>query len=560
MGRRRNPAIARVVCPNALHQGSRVVAKGKRHLKTGTRQVYECQARGHKKHKFSVVISSNNPEREQQEVVIAAPPPKCREHEVSKVIRAGLYPSKARAEKSGVARRQRYRCFPIDGKPHDFTPPLPRLAVEVGHEHCDLCQGEIGVHRGAQASARKHPTVLHVVVDTLEKVAGGDSYTHASTEAREQLGSYTPRSTRVVPDDDQRVSVAAKSARSHWHISADWVEIYAPVCWEYVVGEMRATELEQARQPDPLRPQVLLIDALPAVSKRGKSSKRQRWHILGAAQTQWTDGAEPSPSGTLLRQLRAVPVENHLAWRLFLDELSPYEPDYVVADLGKAQMKAVRETWPNATIIPSLYHLFKNLNTDLERTKGATYKDANDNKRFQPDILDHLRTLNGNALVGMSFADWKAWWVELSSILSGLGCNPRLVDERFQRISPDLVLLLPHLNRLKKLPLSTGGLEVLLADRVKPLFQRRQHSFANIERTNNLLDLVVCRDRGLFLDRGQVAELIRADNEQAEGWSLPPRQIADRMTRDPKTQQLCPTPSLVDQSLIQALAIKRGYL
>lgn len=160
----------------------------------------------------------------------------------------------------------------------------------------------------------------------------------------------------------------------------------------------------------------------------------------------------------------------------------------------------------------------------------------------------------------MVFADWKAWWAQLSAVLTQLGCNPALVDNRFDRIAPDLRLLLPHLNQHPSLPLTTGGLELLLADRVKPLFQRRQHSFSNIERTNNLLDLVVCRDRGLFLDRGQVAELIRHDNEQAEGWSLPPRQVADRMVLDPTTNSLVPTPSLLDQSLIQAQAIKRGYL
>ena len=124
----------------------------------------------------------------------------------------------------------------------------------------------------------------------------------------------------------------------------------------------------------------------------------------------------------------------------------------------------------------------------------------------------------------------------------------------------DISLLLPHLNALPSLPLSTGGLELLLSDRVKPLFKRREHVFANLERTNLLLDLVVCKDRGLFDDRADVVALIRKDNEKSGGWSLAPRTVNDRMPIDPVTGELLPVSSLSDYSIVQALALKKALI
>jgi len=53
------------------------------------------------------------------------------------------------------------------------------------------------------------------------------------------------------------------------------------------------------------------------------------------------------------------------------------------------------------------------------------------------------------------------------------------------------------------------------------------HAFANIERTNNLLDLVVCRDRGVFARGSDIVARLRKASLKHKGWSAAPREVAD---------------------------------
>ena len=55
----------------------------------------------------------------------------------------------------------------------------------------------------------------------------------------------------------------------------------------------------------------------------------------------------------------------------------------------------------------------------------------------------------------------------------------------------------------------TGDLEALVAEQVQPLLAARRGAFANLERTNRLLDLVVAREHGAFDDLGAVVRLLR---------------------------------------------------
>lgn len=574
---RKSDGVLRVRCPDPLHANSKVTSRGTRKGKSGTRRRYECQPRGYDRHFFSVVVSANEG---LTTAVVASPPPACVEHPDGRVIRAGLYPSKARAEASRTKRRQRYRCYPKEGGKHDFTPPLPRLAVDFGHEHCPTCQELTGVHHGPQVSGRHHQSLLSVVVDTLEKVAQNTPYTRASAEARDRLGKYKPRAAatprnpdqpkrapkrqRIVDDQvvNRRPSVAAKKARAHWHIAADWVEIYSPTCWEHVLTQLREDERKQEREPDPERPTTLLIDAVPASGKKQRGAVRKRWWVLCAAQTEWSQGpGKPHTVGTRLRQLRAMPGEDRLAWQLFLDELDPYKPEFVVCDMGTAQVKAVREVLPDSVIVPSLYHLMANVDRDLLRQSSITQRTTDDAERvFVSEILDHKARLRGETLVTWNMKQWDAWWERLAQILIDLGGDPERILARQERLHDDIKAVLPHLRQHPNIPLSTGGLENKLRTRVKPILEGRAHGFANIERTNMLLDLVVCDDHKFFVDKHAVAELLRADNEKAAGWSLAPRQVADRMTVDPVLNQYHPTASLLDYQLLTTRAMKRAFL
>lgn len=76
------------------------------------------------------------------------------------------------------------------------------------------------------------------------------------------------------------------------------------------------------------------------------------------------------------------------------------------------------------------------------------------------------------------------------------------------------------------MPLSTGGLETLIAMRIDPLLERRRTGFGNIERTNHLLDLVVALEHGAFDNLAEVARQLRDDGARHGGWTVPLRDVA----------------------------------
>lgn len=111
--------------------------------------------------------------------------------------------------------------------------------------------------------------------------------------------------------------------------------------------------------------------------------------------------------------------------------------------------------------------------------------------------------------------------------------------------------------KLSQLPISTGGLEVAIRKRIEPILTHRARSFSNLERTNRLLDLVVCNDHGLFDDMTVPTALLRDDANANDGWSTPLRQIADRqpVTTGPRPSRYS---SLRDQQLLRTIVRSKG--
>lgn len=70
---------------------------------------------------------------------------------------------------------------------------------------------------------------------------------------------------------------------------------------------------------------------------------------------------------------------------------------------------------------------------------------------------------------------------------------------------------LPHLLAKPAVLVSTGRLEKLFDEQVNQLLAMRHAGFGNIERTNNLFDLVVARAHEAFDDLSAVAALLRGD-------------------------------------------------
>jgi len=84
------------------------------------------------------------------------------------------------------------------------------------------------------------------------------------------------------------------------------------------------------------------------------------------------------------------------------------------------------------------------------------------------------------------------------------------------------------------------------------LLSMRRSGFGNIERTNNLFDLVVAREHEAFDDPSAVAALLRGDAGPHGGWTVPLRAVADPRPRGGRYS------SLRDATLLASLATERG--
>ena len=99
---------------------------------------------------------------------------------------------------------------------------------------------------------------------------------------------------------------------------------------------------------------------------------------------------------------------------------------------------------------------------------------------------------------------------------------------------------------------STGGIESLMRNRVGLMLPNRKQQFGNVERTNNLLDLVVIRSEDGFLDINALARFIEAEEIPHGGRTVPMRSVADpRPTRGRYA-------SLRDEATMNAVADERN--
>jgi len=495
-------------------------------------------------------------------------PPACPDHEASKVVRNGTY------GKATPKPRQRYLCTPADGsKSHSFTPPLPRDHVHIGEDHCDHCDELRGIHRGETAVARRHSWSTRIVARGLEQLANGATYADVSRWAIRVTGT---KRTRISPPRkksggrSKQSSERSKESRNAWHIAADWVEAFSPVIWGPIEHELRTSAVAKRAQLDKMkargefidRPQVILVDDVPVRGRELDRNRRVRrnpgYYILVVAELFWPDEEldDPflvvSPPVLKLRLARAMANTNALSWRLLFDELG-YEPDYVVADSGPGISVAVREHFdPKKTkLIPSLWHLAKAVEGALADISGAMTVSTAGRQLIDP--LNHqIRRLSRGSGVLDTKEAWKAWWDELLEILKSHNLPTEEIRKRRKFYEAAFAEVIPDLSHNRNLPVSTGGLESLIARHISPMLALRRTSFANIERTNLLFDLVAARNHHAFDNLGDVAKLLRADSEKHQGWSVPLRSIADPRPNGGSYS------SLRDTTLITTLAKQRG--
>ena len=580
------------------HPGSHVVSRGSYFTQRGETRRFFCTPGLGEPHNFSVLVPA--PGR-----AVAAqwsPAPECPDHDGSKVVRNGTY------GKATPQPRQSYKCFPADGsKPHKFTPPLPRDHVHDNEDHCDHCDELRGVHRGETAVARRHSWSTRIVARGLEMLSMGASYSEVSrwalrvtntkrtrrlpdaaeldesavddTETEQKPAGKGKKTTKsastaksVMPQKDEKKhrkpSPASKASRNAWHISADWVEAFSPAIYEPIEEMLRSKALEERARLDALRkkrkpaerPQVILIDDVPVygkdLDKKGRTRRDAGYYVLVVAELHWPEDengiVEGSTPKVMLRLVRAMAKSNTPAWRLVFDELG-YDPDFVVADAGTGIAAAVRAHFdPKKTkFIPSLWHLAQKVELALADVPGALTTTPSGRELIEP-LRDHVRKLSRHSGVLESAKTWIAWWDELFAILKAQGLPADALSTRRRNYEAAMKAVLPDIARHPGIPVSTGGLETLIARQVKPLLAMRRTSFANIERTNLLFDLVVARQHGAFDNLGEVAKLLRADTEQHQGYAVPLRAIADPRPRGATYS------SLRDTTLLSKLADERG--
>lgn len=375
------------------------------------------------------------------------------------------------------------------------------------------------------------------------------------------------------PDDDRKVK-HPRTAESNnaWHVAADWCEAFAPVVFEQVEERLRAATLVERTRLDVLvaagrpldRPQVLLLDDIPVYGRshaRGGVSRRDEgFYLLVAAEVAW--GPTPSDPMTVidqvlkLRAVRAMPKSNAPCWRLLLDELG-YTPDFVVADAGTGIARAVETHFDPArtTFVPSLWHVAHAVEVGLAATPGA-HVPGPTGKELRPELADHLSRLGRRML--LEAAAWTGWWDELEQLCVGLGLPRDKVRSRRKNYEGPLLTAIGRLGTFPQVPVSTGGLEKLMAKRVEPVLAMRRTGFANLERTNRLFDLVIAREHGAFDDLSAVVQLLRADAKKTVGrrgkggWTVPLRGIADPRPESGRYS------SLRDAMLVVELAERRG--
>ncbi|MDA8203179.1 MAG: hypothetical protein M0Z49_10520, partial [Chloroflexi bacterium] len=450
-----------------------------------------------------------------------------------------------------------YRCGPADGsKPHTFTPPLPRAHVHAG-ESCRECLELRGFHRGERSVARRHRLPARVVARGLSDAALGLSYAKTGLGALTAAGLPTRPGRRRPPAKPprprrrwstrkrKRRSPASKNMGRFWQIGAGLVEAFAPVVWAPVEARLRqrAASMREAGQP-----LVWILDELPIYGRdaAGNAKKSGGYAILVLAELDWTDPAVPG--ATKLRLVRAMPALNGTAWRLAFAEMG-YVPDMILSDASTSIISGVSRHFgtPGPLFVPSIWHIGQALeNNALEDALRGPYRDA---------FRAHLAQLARDGKAMESVAAWHTWWDTLGA-LAIQSRAVRLDDLRRSRANYEdrMAAALPALLADPRLGMSTGGIESLNHTWIDPLLAQRQYQFANIERTNNLFDLAVCRSEGAFTDLNAVAALIEADELPWGGWTVPLRAIADPQPRRGTYS------SLRDEALMNAIAEERGLL
>lgn len=438
---------------------------------------------------------------------------------------------------------------------------------------------------------------MNVVARSLDRLGAGESYARVSLDALRSVGidpgAPRRRSPRKEPPErvwdeeagafvdpppgkPRPVSLAAMEGRAAWRIAANWVEAFSPVIWTPIEARLRADALaERARldaamkarwerltaDPDddpgpPDRPQVLVVDDVPVLAREGQTKRRDGgFFVLVVGEMSWErparirDGQAEWEPRLSLRLARAMPKSNALAWRIVFDELG-YAPDFLVADggTGIGAAHALHFEGGHTLLVPSLWH--------IRQTVRGAMRPPGRGAVLAPEIAAHADRLSRSSGVLDDPDTWNDWWEELEGLARSCGVPLDKARNQRRNYQDAVAAVLPHLAVNPGLRLSIGGLEVKIRERIDRVLTLRSQ-FANVERTNLLLDLVVAREHGAFLHPDRVARLLREDAEtRRDGRGVSGFGVSLRTIDDPRPTGGCYS-SLRDAGLLASLAEER---
>lgn len=372
--------------------------------------------------------------------------------------------------------------------------------------------------------ARGHRYTTRIVAEALRELGGGDSYGVVSLRAyQRQRGMGAGMDMTTVAAGAEGPPSPGKERQRAWRLAADWTEVFAPVLWDlWATAQQEYVLRLREASPKNRKRVAVIIDDIPVFSTQAvKGRAEQRFSVLAVSEC----FVNPDGSGrqSRLRLLRAYPRHDKKAYLLLLNELG-YRPDYVIADGGKGIQGALgtlakRDGQPFQMLL-SAYHVRKHLRrmfAKLERTHPGG---------FAPGDLDVDLELWRFC---SSSEAWQDWWARFEARVQAQGVPPSSWVTDWVRDYKAIVdEQMPVLDELRLLPRTTGGLESVLFNTVKPSILGRARAFGNLGRTNRLLDLMVLRANGQLDSVAKVSEKLRADASAAGGYAPPVRTVADR--------------------------------